>query len=511
MAEVIFQGLGPIEVEASDTQLLPGKTTPARPFSTTTPQNLVFYPEDYGALGDSTNDDTQAIQTAMDWAMQVNGIVQFQKRRYRITAPLNVRKGMFTMRGVGQTTTASEKFYTAGDQYDTYANGPANGGVGGTVLWFWSCDGFIRDDVGAQDFCLKDLALVSRNIGAGGLFTCFAFGTTDRSYTQVYKRFRYSGVAAYHWQSAFNNSLGVSCSYWDCVARGCLEGLTEGNATVQGYGAIATDCYHTDLQSNHKCIALYESDRLAMTGAIAQGHITWVHLAPNGPARVRNTAIRDVYLETVDDPNYVLYIDDSGATVANACTAELVSLENTMLNTGPNTGGYNFGTGKHGSGVAYLHLDRVNTVLAVVTMPSHISPVTLENLRTQYLTIQSPFAFAALCQSGNAFQGVKTVIRGGATQALSLPSSTTMGGGNYTGNITFGATDRVAGAAFNIVREPDTNYGILYGFQSASGAAATGSYLVLGVTQKSTAGFNLVLSSAPGGSAAVNYRWLLVR
>lgn len=60
----------------------------------------VFVPENYGAKGDGTTDDTVALQAAITAAQGVNGTVQLSAKTYKITASLSISAGM-TIRGSG--------------------------------------------------------------------------------------------------------------------------------------------------------------------------------------------------------------------------------------------------------------------------------------------------------------------------------------------------------------------------------------------------------------------------
>ncbi len=66
-------------------------------------RSLVFNVQAYGAAGDGTSDDTQAIQSAINAAEVDGGIVFFPQGRYTVSAQLSITKGV-TIRGVTSWT-----------------------------------------------------------------------------------------------------------------------------------------------------------------------------------------------------------------------------------------------------------------------------------------------------------------------------------------------------------------------------------------------------------------------
>lgn len=55
--------------------------------------NVYNVKTDYGAVGNGTNDDTTAIQNAINGASSTNGIVYFPDGTYKVTAPLRLPTG----------------------------------------------------------------------------------------------------------------------------------------------------------------------------------------------------------------------------------------------------------------------------------------------------------------------------------------------------------------------------------------------------------------------------------
>ena len=64
------------------------------------PTQHIFYPEDYGAIGDGTTDDTTALQACMTAAVAVGGTVKLSPVTYKITTALSIT-GSVAIEGSG--------------------------------------------------------------------------------------------------------------------------------------------------------------------------------------------------------------------------------------------------------------------------------------------------------------------------------------------------------------------------------------------------------------------------
>lgn len=89
-------------------------------------------------------------------------------------------------------------------------------------------------------------------------------------------------------------------------------------------------------------------------------------------------------------------------------------------------------------------------------------------------------------------------------------SGTSTVANNVGGQVTISAGATSAAVTFTNT-EPDTSYRLMFSIRSATAAPAAGAYIPLPATSRTTGGFTMNVSAAPGGAESVTYEWLLFR
>jgi hypothetical protein len=205
--------------------------------------NHVFDVKAYGAIGNDTADDTTAIQSAIDAARLVGGIVWFPAGTYKITATLK----LYT--GTTPTITAYSNITLAG---------AGSSGAGGSIIKQYTtgvdCIKGINDVAnGAQslNITIQDLNLAwgtatKTNSGNGLYLSQQAAGGPS------YQQFNIKNVTATNFQGSgkygFNMESIIVSTLDTCMAVSCSNSFYLNGAVGSAYGSVSTsvsfiNCY----------------------------------------------------------------------------------------------------------------------------------------------------------------------------------------------------------------------------------------------------------------------------
>lgn len=176
--------------------------------------------KDYGAVGDGTNDDTTAIQAALNDAAPARKAVYIPAGNYKITAPLNVTVGGLGYGGLiyGDGYASTITYYPPVGGNVPGVFGPTTGGSGG-----FCAGAFNIGNDNYQGYGVTDLRIVR-----GGASKNLAAGLTMHKWYQGYIR----NVVIDGFEIGIHVVYGWSNAITDCKIYNCIYGISWNNVTI---------------------------------------------------------------------------------------------------------------------------------------------------------------------------------------------------------------------------------------------------------------------------------------
>jgi hypothetical protein len=200
---------------------------------------VVIYPEDHGAVGDGSHDDTTALQAAIDAAASSRGTVLLLPKTYKVTAVLNVPGGI-NIFGMGNMLSIISSTQTTGHVLNLTGTG-ANC-ASGSIFW-----------TSLRDFQVTRTAQATAGDGVHMVNTCYVALYQVYSFNSI-NNFYLAGCGNTHMTSLYAGwSTGTSLtrngffldSSTSANASTIMDGhcVANGGASSGGTGLLAQgDC-----------------------------------------------------------------------------------------------------------------------------------------------------------------------------------------------------------------------------------------------------------------------------
>lgn len=267
--------------------------------------SFTFTPEEYGALGDGTTDDTAAIQAAYDAAHAVGGVLQFGAKTYKITTAIQTRKGYTTIRGVAGSRGTQAKFNFPG-LANELSSGPYRM-LFGTIIRVFGSSAFVRDDITISHGCMTIENICFLGNGSGSRTPIdFGFQMTNAS---CYNRF--INIAVFNFEVGFDISQQYGSSWESCRANACNIGFQNGyDAPYEEAGANRARITNVDVSACNICFYTTHGNGIEISNVLAQGDCgQLLYLKPRGQGDPGQISISHVHYET-NNANRALCVFD---------------------------------------------------------------------------------------------------------------------------------------------------------------------------------------------------------
>jgi nitrous oxidase accessory protein NosD len=269
---------------------------------------------DFGAVGDGSNNDTTAIQAAIDSGATA---VFFPQGTYKITATLNITSKMLIQGAKAKIDASTSNFYALNiTASDVTVDGLEIEGAGNSV---YNTNGRLIAATGTDNGAgnaptyISNIAILNCNLhdaGRGGVYA--AFVDNLKVINNVVKDVGYSGIQCF----SVKNSL-IDGNIVDTVSPGVLVG-----SSYQAYGIEANRTSSADLTQYPQC------DNIVVSSNTVSNVPTWEGLDTHGGTNIKFIG------NTVTGCNtgvaIVRSVDGGGAQVV--ATSDIVVADNTIKN-----------------------------------------------------------------------------------------------------------------------------------------------------------------------------------
>ncbi len=342
---------------------------------------------DFGAIGDGANDDTLAIQTAIDKAPS-GGVVFVPAGRYKVTTLVITKQ--VTLQGTGADSYNTDQFGSA--SWAARAEGGSvieSAATGGSVIRFVPTHHY---QLNLRDLCIK---------GLGGR-TRTTVGVTLGTVTNHTGRCVWSNVSFLNLHIGLSMVKALDCVFTNLVVNGCDTGVSVGLNSNQN-----VFCQLNAMSCNTGLLISGAVKNYVVGGAM-QGCRVWamdVHGEENDVA--------GVYFENVSASGGAIIC--RGPTAGDANTFRRVHLGTARDNVQFDSNGNLLEIGKYSAGtVRFSAGSRLNRLIG--NHPGTFIDLGNGNWRIRHRAGTGPeYTFSAAAGGGMAFQGAPTLTHSFAT------------------------------------------------------------------------------------------------
>ena len=367
-----------------------------------------FTPEKFGAKGNGTTDDYLAIQDAYDAAYAVGGILQFDAKVYKITQPIQTRRGYTTIRGVAGAKNSADVYNASGLRATTLT------AFKGTRIWAANCAAFQRDDISDNHgyMTIENLSIV----GDGQDIAAINFGVNITNAT-VYNRF--INLTVVNFGVGFDISNQYGSSWDDCRANSCDVGFkngygVSGSLGVPG-GANAAKITNVSTDACNICFLMIDGSGIDIKNVLAQqncGPLLYLKPYTQGLAQI---SISGVHYETSNSDRTLCMFDGSygSASPLRPVSAANITISNVTTNSATAKDGFKTLNAGAYSGLYRMTWKHISGVNYDVTLPDWAQASYFESCRLKSLNVSAPTSAVVLMCEFNGNYGNSIIKKDG--------------------------------------------------------------------------------------------------
>ena len=373
-----------------------------------------FTPEKFGAKGNGTTDDYLAIQDAYDAAHAVGGILQFDAKVYKITQPIQTRKGYTTIRGIAGAQNSAGAYNAAGLRATTLAE------FKGTRIWAANCPAFQRDDISVSHgyMTIENLSIV----GDGQNVAAIDFGVNMGNAT-AYNRF--INLTVVNFGIGFDISNQYGSAWDDCRANSCGVGFKNGYVSghqngVSGSlgvpgGGNSAKITNVSIDACNICFLMIDGSGIDIKNGLAEqncGPLLYLKPYTQGLGQI---SISGFHYETVNSDKAICVFDGSygSASPLTPVSASDITISNIVANSSITKDGFKIINAGAYSGLYRMTWKHVTGVNYDVALPDWAHASYFESCRLKSLNVSAPTSVVVLMCEFNGNYGNSIIKKDG--------------------------------------------------------------------------------------------------